>query len=500
MWSYTLPKCFQGRVQMFWEKIMPLASSYPISSSKFSLKFADSETTEAVKTFEESIGTSDCPALAVLPENTYLANYVGTYDVEGKPGVKTLLSPEPVDPNDNVIVLHYVDGSIDGGSSDDGSDDSSSDDGYIWEQVTDVEVDKNGFVWGTLINFSPIAVFTYCKEIHKETVPGFKKGGASCVVCEGNPVLVYEDEDGNVVVKNTATGTEITINPASESVIGGSVDGSYVKSTNVAVKGVTKNLGTICAGSVFVPTEDQAFAVVGSSSISVKDCTYVSEALGGSIGAVHTDDAYVVVENSTVDFTDNAKARNYVENKDMNPPTPDMTSPHWVRRCHTKITDSTISTCLFPGGGNGYVYIDEFADAEVVNTKILYAQTGGSNGICKSSTVTYNGNCEIENFSSVCRGTLWNAKSVVESGVKIKNLDVLSPHEDVADKSHGKVYNVTIEVNEGASVEDLRVGCFDAQEATLDTVNESINWVKISRSVSFNDKTNGLLGDKLIIK
>ena len=88
---YTLPKIWLGRIQKFWDKIMP--TDYPASDSKFSLKF-DDELKPVVTDFENNLGTENSPITAVLPENTYPSNYIGIYDVEGKPGKKTLLSPE----------------------------------------------------------------------------------------------------------------------------------------------------------------------------------------------------------------------------------------------------------------------------------------------------------------------------------------------------------------------------------------------------------------------
>jgi hypothetical protein len=44
--SYTLPKIWQGRIQKYWDKIMP--TGYPVSDSTFELKFDSEEVTAAV--------------------------------------------------------------------------------------------------------------------------------------------------------------------------------------------------------------------------------------------------------------------------------------------------------------------------------------------------------------------------------------------------------------------------------------------------------------------
>ena len=46
---YRLPKIWLGRIQKYWDKIMP--SDYPVSDSVFALKFDTEEITAAVVKF-----------------------------------------------------------------------------------------------------------------------------------------------------------------------------------------------------------------------------------------------------------------------------------------------------------------------------------------------------------------------------------------------------------------------------------------------------------------
>ena len=91
---YRLPKIWLGRIQKYWDKIMP--NDYPVSDSVFALKFDTEEITAAVVKIEEEIGKPESVVTEVIPEGNVLSEYVGTYDVKGTPGVFTLLSPEKV--------------------------------------------------------------------------------------------------------------------------------------------------------------------------------------------------------------------------------------------------------------------------------------------------------------------------------------------------------------------------------------------------------------------
>ena len=51
---YKLPKIWLGRIQKYWDKIMP--NDYPVSDSVFALKFDTEEITAAVVKFEDEIG------------------------------------------------------------------------------------------------------------------------------------------------------------------------------------------------------------------------------------------------------------------------------------------------------------------------------------------------------------------------------------------------------------------------------------------------------------
>ena len=202
---YALPKIWVGRIQKYWDKFMP--TDFPKSSSEFSLKFSSAEAKDAVVEFESKLGTEESTVLDFLPENTFVTSYIGTYDVTGTPDELTLLSPEKVT-SDNVIALHYVE------------------DTDTWEKVEDISV-VDGYVWGTLESFSPIAIVQYAKEIHLENSVSVVKN-LPCVVCEGNPVQVKVNDNNDIVVVNPGTGKEIEITATNTMVVGGSIDGTPI--------------------------------------------------------------------------------------------------------------------------------------------------------------------------------------------------------------------------------------------------------------------------------
>ena len=192
----SLPKIWQGRITKFWDRVLP--SNFPSSSSEFSLNYATNEEKEAVEEFESTLGTEESPAVEFIGEGNFVSNYFGTYDVSGETGVLTLLSPEKVDTNDEIIALHYVNDE--------------------WTKVEDAQV-IDGYVWGTLTDFSPIAIIAIKKEISVETRDYLKV--PKYVVAWGNPVRIYTEED-KIVCENTATGYKINMtDEAVNSVIGG---------------------------------------------------------------------------------------------------------------------------------------------------------------------------------------------------------------------------------------------------------------------------------------
>ena len=81
---YSLPKVWLGRIQKYWDKIMP--ADFPHSSSEFSFKFDSEKTTEAVNKFNNEFGTEESVVNTLIPEGNFVSNYLGVYNVTGTPG------------------------------------------------------------------------------------------------------------------------------------------------------------------------------------------------------------------------------------------------------------------------------------------------------------------------------------------------------------------------------------------------------------------------------
>jgi hypothetical protein len=162
-----------------------------------------------------------------------------------------------------------------------------------WSKVEDAEI-IDGYVWGTLESFSPIAIFEYRKDIHEVAkVNGLKS--ATNIVCEGNPVSIKINDNNNPVVVNTVTGTSIEVTKANTYVVGGSVDGSYVGHTSISVDGMENNtaVSKIIVGSVYT---DEGFIECGNINLYATNCAALSSFIG-SFGAVRTQEANFKLSN-----------------------------------------------------------------------------------------------------------------------------------------------------------------------------------------------------------
>lgn len=472
---YTLPKIWVGRIQKYWDKFMP--TDFPKSSSEFSLKFSSAEAKDAVVEFESKLGTEESTVLDFLPENTFVTSYIGTYDVTGTPDELTLLSPEKVT-SDNVIALHYVE------------------DTDTWEKVEDISV-VDGYVWGTLESFSPIAIVQYAKEIHLENSVSVVKN-LPCVVCEGNPVQVKVNDNNDIVVVNPSTGKEIEITATNTMVVGGSIDGTPIKSTSIAVTGVpssTKFRGII-SGSVYYNAEDPtASTTVDSINVSIKDSNIVL--LTGSSGAVRTKKLTYNIENATFRSHLASGESIAVNGKDVNKANPTFASPAWLKECVMNIKNA--KTYVFYGSGNtGYFYVDSVnlnIDGFTTYSSHDYFCVAGSNGYTRDVNASIT-NSKLRHISNTNRG-----------GVGSVNLKVSNSSVDEfyigGDNSEGDVDgtidNVKINVNAGDGVYNFKLGVNGKENISADNVDS----VKVSRNagvVNVDDEVLTALGDKYIIK
>lgn len=469
---YTLPKIWMGRIQKYWDKIMP--AGYPVSTSKFSLKFADEEVKSAVDKFENELGTEESVVTGLIPEGTYVDKYIGVYDVEGTPGVLTLLSPEQVDDTKNITVLHYK---------------KESD---SWELVKDFQIIDN-YVWGTLESFSPIAIVSCRKEIHLEsTLPNLAKC-KSAVICEGNTVQICEKEDGSIVVKNMNTGLEIPLTTSSY-IVGGSADGSPIDKTNITVMELSSSdlLARIIAGSHYNPGASDQESYTTVNEVNFVSCGKLTGPVTGSSGAVRTNKVNITLNGSKTKWIGVGEGYAGI-NKDH----PSFASRGWVKEANLILKDAEI-TYLYMGQNNEYFYVNS-TNLTIDGGIYEYITTGGSNADTKEACIDAK-NAKIGIFQSTNRG------NVTSSIAKFTNcvVDNLFIGGDATDNTvTGTTEKIRIDINAGTDDNyHIVTGVENGAPITAEDALRIVDAVKISRNanVSYDDKIESILGEKLIIK
>lgn len=466
---YTLPKIWMGRIQKYWDRIIP--SDYPVSGSSFSTKFKSDEAAVAVEKMENEINSENCIAINAIPENTYVSKYVGTYEVDGTPGELTLLSPEKVN-SDNVVVMHL------------------NDETGEWEKVEDIQI-IDGYVWGTVEKFSPFAVFEFKTNIvvTDDDIEGIETD-VTKVIANGNTVTVFEDEDGKVFVKG-GSGDPIELTKKTF-IFGGSVDGTPIKHTNVNVIGVKNSaiVYRVYAGSYYFNKE--AATTVEDANVKVIDS--VVKSCSGSLGSVRTNKVTVSTKGSKFDFLGCGESYIAPKRVDMNKKNCSFGSLAWVKEAVLNVEDCT-TMCLYLGGGSGFLYVHE-TKGFVHGGKTQYLITGGSNGATKTAELAVDKNAVVDILQFVNRGEVDYASAKLVN----TNVDKLFIAGDATDNSvDGTVNKLRVEINAGEGEYNVQLGTIGG--ATI-TDSECVEAFKVSRNanVFISDDIINLLGGKYIVK
>lgn len=467
---YTLPKIWMGRIQKYWDKIMP--TGFPKSSSEFSFKFDTEEIKSAVESMEVGLDSEDSIIKTLIPEGTVISGYTGTYDVKGEAGKLTLLSPESVDPDSNILAVHYV---------------AESEE---WVVIEDAHI-IDGYVWGTLDSFSPVAIFEYKKDIHEieiDDINDFKIYN-KIVVCEGNTVIITE-EDGAVQIKSS---TGKTINLDSKTlIIGGSADGTPIKKTSITVKDVNNSniVNKIVIGSFYFDLEKCTTLESGNLFI-------VNSKVGcftGSWGSVRTKEININIDNVVTSWF--GLGESIVNGKNLNDSNPSFASLFWLKKAN--INCKKFRTSIAFGGGNcGYTYVDD-SEANYDDCNIDYLINGGSNGITNNSKITVN-NSKLYVFQTVNRGTVEYAKAKFVNS-KVSNLFVGA---DATDNTvTGTTGKIRIDINAGEGSYNIKNGVEAGKPLTAEQISEIVDAVKVSRNttVKISDEYKKLLGSKYVVK
>lgn len=444
-----LPKIWLQRIPEIWDRTVP--KNHPKTTSEFSLKF-EPRVRELVKEMEVLMGTdSSIVTKEMVPENTLVGAYLGTYDVKGEPGVLTLISPEKVADNAiGVVAIHL------------------NTETNTWEKVEDAQI-IDGYVYGTLESFSPIAVFGLKRDtLFVESHEDFKN--IPVYAANGIPVVVSANESGEIVAKD-ANGKEVVL-PENTVIFGGTIDGSVVESTNLVVKGLTETY-KVYAGSI---SFDKVIKLKNATLIA-KDC---SCRLRGSGVNVRCEELNVTIDKCNLPVA--SLGVGFGQSIDGYKSVPDnigegnelgLGENSWLKKANVKITNSNI-LYLYIGSNNGKYYTEEISTI-VENCEIGYLIMGGSNGRTKLSSVSVI-NSKLENFQTTNRGI------VNEAIAKFKNTSVekLYVYGDSSDNTvNGKVESVAIDIT-GGSV-NIYPGIQSGVTVTKETPNV-VKYIKIGET------------------
>jgi hypothetical protein len=393
-------KVWLQRVAGYGELTIP--DNYPASSSTFSLDFSE-EDKAAIVAMEANIGTDESIVKPEdLPENTLLGEYVGTFDVNGEAGVETLLSPVKLN-TPNAVAYHY------------------NEEGKSWDKIEDAHV-VDGYVYGTLDSFSPIAVFGVKRDTYLDTSNHVVK--RPLFVANGIPVIISLDENGKTVVKD-ANG-KVTELPSNAYVIGGTVDGSNLDSTSVTVKG--GKVSKILAGSF--SDDPKNSAVVKKAVVNLSSNAWVG-GLTGTYYASKIEEFVLNANNSYVAWIGNGESI-----WQDGPGHPDagsmdvmnLSAKQYVKK-FTVNADGLTCPLLFLGGNCGLTYTVE-GSANLVNSNIQYLICGGSNGGTDKTGKLSVRNSKIQYFQTNNRGFIKNIHDVTFTNCEITNLFVAGDSTD----------------------------------------------------------------------
>lgn len=464
--EYSLPKIWMGRIQKYWDKFVP--TDFPVSSSKFSVKFENEEVKTAVEAMENTIGTEESPIAEIIPENSFVSEYIGTYDVDGTPGELTLLSPVKVN-DDNIIALHY------------------NSENKTWNQIEDVQI-IDGYAWGVLESFSPIAIIKCRKEIHvEESIENMPT--KNFIVCEGNPVTVTY-KDGKSIVTNGASGKSIEIDGEGYTLIGGTVDGTALESTSVTVLDQlsSKNISKMIAGSLnCVSTEP---TTVNEVNLYIKHSAF--SIITGSMGAVRTNRVNFEILDSTITYL--GAGEGFTK---YNKAPASFASISWAKSINMYISNSKIFI-LYSCQNNEIFYADKSV-VEIDNgSKIDYLLGGGSNDGATDVFVKV-AESEVGIYQTTNRGFVGSSSAKFIKS-KVKNLFVGG---DATDKSvTGKTGEITIEIDAGDGEYNIVTGTENGKLITAEDAERIVKYVKVSRNttVTISEELKAILGSKYIVK
>lgn len=469
-----LPKIYLAVIPKYW--YCPIPTDIPDSSSTFSLKYDKESEYDAVKEMESKLNTEDSIVTPEdIPENDKLSLYLGTYNVVGAAGELTLLSPVKIGNKDTgVIAFHYIDG--------------ENEETGTWEKIEDAQI-IDGYVWGTVESFSPIAVFTVKPDTYYTENGQYM--GCPTYVANGIPIVVsLNDKNKTIVTDAYGKVTEI---PATTMIIGGSYDRD-LESTSVTIKGNVKFKG-LRAGSVRDGAEETPLRV-GKITVNIEGLDRTSVGVTGSYGAVRTDEVVINIKDSKLSFC--GAGESICNGNDANKEWGQkcsLASKAWVKKARITLDNSYVN-CAYAGCNCGYMYGDDVEIIAKNGSSAEWFLACGSNGATNKAKATAI-DSEIVYMQTTNRGPVNSSELVVKNST----VEYLFPTGDSTDKTvNGTVAKSRVEVTNGKV--NLYPGTNNGVVITKEDADKIIDVIKISRTtdLTYKENANTILKDKIVIK
>lgn len=465
IWTDTVPEFLGGFINNE-PKVIP--EDHPETDIEFD--FVSEEDKPAVDEMEATLDTDEPIYAPQIEEGTYMSDYVGTYELSGEGGEHVLLSPQRVD-SENAIALHYANDE--------------------WTAVENVVV-EDGYVYGDIESFSPVAVFAVKRDIVLGKAP---YGSGKGLVCNGNRTVIFkDDEDNKVYALNEVSGTKVEL-PSAVMIVGGTIDGTPLEKTDLVFKNVELPGAAIIAGSFSLDER----TTLESGNITLFNSKVRS--ITGSTLKVRTEVMNITLNDSTVtSFIGSGESQNAAVKQCVNAEVHehlDMTAPYATKTANLTINNSTCPF-FYVGGNCGYTYTEN-ANLVVNGLKgtTNWMLACSSNGSCKNVTAKIDGAENVDVFGCTNRGYIGTVKSSIKNS-KIKSLCVTG---EMADDVNGTVDSVSLDID--STVEGkLDVGRNGGHTLTKDEAAKIVNYVKYSRAskIEISDEVKAILGNKLIVK
>ena len=465
-----LPHLWTEYLREMWNRSVP--TDYPESTSEFSIDFGDDKS--AVAEMESNLDTEESVITEHVEDNEFVTRYVGTFEVTGEPGEHVLVSPERVDdgPMYRAEALHY--------NAESGE----------WEKLENTVI-EDGYVYADVNEFSPIAVFVIRRDIEDATGTVFE--GKTVIACNGNPVVIYTDEeDSKVYVKNAATGKKIEFPASKAIVVGGSVDGTPVDKVSIYGSNFKRGACSIYSGSC--NPDEEVIAEVGSVNLKLSDST-----IGGitcSAGAVRTEEYNLTLDNVRTALIGSGESL-----------------AHGV----CEVDANTLESCQTSKAA----YCMKKVVYNLINSRINDVYVGGTCGYSRTEDTTLNmKGCTIYGYTLLCpsNGYFGSCKATIEDTTAHM---LQSTNRGIVDKVDATLNNCTFDYvfvagdNTDSTVKgivnqvalDIGKGTYKLLAPGTNggvelTDNAIVKYVKYSRSadITFSENAKPVLGDKLIMK